>query len=172
MYHIGTCTIIKPVWWFFVCILSSNLSVWFFHSCSFTHWLIFLDSSCVVTSYEISMKICIWYWIHMFSNENLTSISVCCTSSWPLDSAFAFYQEMSQWRCFVFCCLQHLYLADQLHSCSSTRWQSVSHPDITFLCTGISAGQAEHMYMGWSKIFRTGAAICTTVMLAPSTGRW
>jgi len=146
MYHIGTCTIIKPVWWFFVCILSSNLSVWFFHNCSFTQWLIFLDSSCVVTSYEISMKICIWYWIHMFTNENLTSMSVCCTSSWPLDSAFAFSQEMSQWRCFVFCCLQHLYRADQFHSCSSTRWHSVSHPNITFLCTGISAGQAEYMY--------------------------
>jgi len=28
------------------------------------------------------------------------------------------------------------------------------------------------MYMGWSKIFRTGGAICIAVVLAPSTGRW
>ena len=28
------------------------------------------------------------------------------------------------------------------------------------------------MYVGGSKIFRTGAAICTAVVLAPSTGRW
>ena len=27
-------------------------------------------------------------------------------------------------------------------------------------------------YVGGSKIFRTGAAICTAVVLAPSTGRW
>jgi hypothetical protein len=137
------------VQWFFICIWSSNLSLWFFHNCSFTqcsHISIFLDSSCAVTGYETSMKICNWYWIHMFSNENLTLMSVCCTSSWPSDSAFAFSQEMSQWRCLVFCYLQHLYLADQLHSCSSTRCQSISHPNITFLCTGISAGQAEHMY--------------------------
>jgi len=29
-----------------------------------------------------------------------------------------------------------------------------------------------HIYVGGSKIFRTGAAICTAVVLAPSTGRW
>ena len=28
------------------------------------------------------------------------------------------------------------------------------------------------MYVGGSKIFRTGATICTAVVLAPSTGRW
>ena len=27
-------------------------------------------------------------------------------------------------------------------------------------------------YVGGSKIFQTGAAICTAVVLAPSTGRW
>ena len=27
-------------------------------------------------------------------------------------------------------------------------------------------------YVGGSKIFRTGATICTAVVLAPSTGRW
>jgi len=25
---------------------------------------------------------------------------------------------------------------------------------------------------GWSKSFQTGAAICTAVVLAPSSGRW
>jgi len=29
-----------------------------------------------------------------------------------------------------------------------------------------------HTYVGGSKIFRTSAAICTAVVLAPSTGRW
>ena len=28
------------------------------------------------------------------------------------------------------------------------------------------------LYVGGSKIFRTGAAICPAVVLAPSTGRW
>ena len=28
------------------------------------------------------------------------------------------------------------------------------------------------LYVGGSKIFRTGATICTAVVLAPSTGRW
>ena len=31
---------------------------------------------------------------------------------------------------------------------------------------------ATFVYVGGSKIFRTGAAICTAVVLAPSTGRW
>jgi hypothetical protein len=38
---------------------------------------------------------------------------------------------MSHWRCFVFCCLEQLHLAEELHSCSSTRQQSVSHPGMT-----------------------------------------
>ena len=37
---------------------------------------------------------------------------------------------------------------------------------------GLEVNADKTKYVGGSKIFRTGAAICTAVVLAPITGRW